>query len=663
MANKPFDQRVIYLLERPTSSDLNIAQSQLNLGVRAFARQLMMQNPAFLATGSVGESFFVEAAGGRDVLINRGIGFNYASENAGLDQNIGGVTGLSDTLDYRMVTLQTEGGVRFTIPDAPPAGQCRRDLIAILCTRASASQLKDAESTDIYNPPSSSFGPDFRNKTLSYDLTGAVPQVLNYTDSFNIFTDSVVYVTGQVVTYTGPDSLLNAPRPNAPIRYLNIGVINVVGGQPSITASDIVDFRRLVSPQGNLVVNGSATIGSSGIGNRGGRLEEITLKTPPGIRAQLWKTAEGTSNSYAIVVYGPRNVTSASLCLQRADPASRYELLVNNISGFSDRPIELVAGPRTLNNIANDEVKTIAASSSASPAQQIAVGQSFHFFPFTLCRVDNEVSSVTEPLTLDLNINPLEIPDPPGYPSQWPAGTRSVENFKTTQTFYMNWDQLPNSPTTELVSPSYYLNDIPSQLESTYSATIPTGTTRIAGFVTALSPVQNKAITTGVWRLSLNMASQSDDVAVVAKAYLYNGSTNPELGVLIGESDETYIYDGNGTPRYQNLYIPVVGPTSIGSNRVYIVLYAINTAPGAQGISIKFNGGSPAVVETNILITAPTVTIQQSGDNYPAGTYEITGSATSTPVTINVAGQLQRLNPGALVGDIPINFTLNLTVE
>lgn len=676
MANKPFDQRVINPLERPTSSDLNIAQSQLNLGGRALMRQLLQQNFLVLATGALGESFFVEkTTGNRNFKIKRGVGFNNTPYNPTTDDNVGGIMGVSDPLEYRMVTVQSDAGVAISVPAAPSAGQCRRDTISIRCSNPSTEMLDDYGDTDIYDPVVGKFNAVSQPKTFSYDISDANVRIINY-DELGTITpeDRVVYITGQVVSYTGPDSLLSAPVAVPATTYLRIAIINVVGGALAVAQSDVVDFRRLVSPQGNLVVSGSATIGSVGV-DPGARLEGVTLKTPPGIKAQIWKVNPGVSNSYALVVYGPRNVTTASLTLQREDPSDRYALLVDNWFGFSERPIEIVAGPKAINGGVNNTAKTLATSSSASPTQAVAIGQPYHVFPFTLCRVDNTTESVTEPLTLTLNLDPITFPNSPA--DAWPSGTYNVANHSNYRTFYLEAGTAPSLPTSGITSPTYLLsNTLTSAAEQMVEvADIGDVYERVVGF---LANSQSMSWGNGIWRLpmaaiGLPMSGSgfgAAPVAAVVKVFGYNGSANPESGTLIAQSQEVILPINNANaPEFVEFFIDEIGGATWTTTRLYIALFVkkipFSTYPANARFYFNYTpNNNVAFLETNIPATAPTVTLPPKTDRWPTGVVlNPTGTATSTPVTLNVAGELQRLNPAALVGDIPITFTLNMTVE
>lgn len=681
--NKPFDQRVINELERPTSSDLNIAQSQLNLGIRAMARQLLMSNPAFTATGSVGESFFVEkAAGAREVLINRGIGFNYAADNSGTDLNIDGITGLSDPFDYRMVSLQSEAGVIVDVEPGPGEGLCRRDVIAIRCTNPSTNQLEDYTDTDIYDPYYNKFNAVSKPKTFSYDLTGSVPQVLDYTQVGSA-TGAVVYVTGQNSPYSGPDSLLDAPAPLVSPGYINIAIINVVQSLPTIAASDIVDFRRLVAPQGNLVVKGSATIGSTGL-SPGTLLSNVSLKAPPGIKAQLVKYGNGNANSYLLYVYGPRNVTSASIAYSCGSDATAYADLASGISGWKINPTQIVQGPISINQGVTEAVKTLAASSAATPTQQVAVGQPYHIFPFTLCRVDNITTTETSPVSGSIAINPLIIPE--SASNAWPAGTYSTTITPSTRTYYLQYPTAGASPVTGIPGVVYALKTTsPLSTVNTFtSGNNGNVYTRVAGFV-ADSAGDWQTFPAGVWRFSARIKVESpvSNPVVFLKAaiYSYDGVNNPEASPALGEVSDIRLTANYLTPNLCDerieFYVYVPATTVAAGSRLYLAL-STRWYYGSGGVSdvvtMYHNGDDPFILESSVPVsTVVSTTIPTLADRYPSDTYPLSGSFTADPISVNAAGEDQILNPSATrfaqktgepnVRSVPITFTLNLTVE
>lgn len=676
--NKPFDQRVINELERPTSSDLNIAQSQINQNARAMMRQLLQPNAAVMGTGSLGESFFVEkTTGTRNFKIKRGVGFNNVAYNATTDLNVDGITGVSDPLDYRLVSAQDEAGVAIVIPAGTNTNFCRRDVIAIRCGNPSLNNLTDYGPTDIYDTGTNLFGTADRYKTFTYDISGQSPQVLDYGDIASA-TDPVVYIRGQTVAYTGPDSLLAAPAPVLSSPYINIAIVNIYG-QTDVLQSDVVDFRRLVAPQGQITLVGAATVGASGA-SPGAVLSTVSLVGSPGIKAQILKYAAGSANSYVLIVYGPRNVTSATINYTPGTSIDAYAALASGDSSWKVRPTQVVQGPILLNQGVDEDLKTDAANAAiAAPTQAVAIGQPYHIFPFTLCRVDNTTSTESSPITGTISINPLVIPN--ALAGAWPAGSYSTTITPTSETYYLTTGGA-SPPTTGIPSPVYGIALNPPSLGSELVATLETSYTRIAGFVLGASSLW-QSFAAGVWKFSpyveITTSVPTQEVYLKASLYAYDGSSNPELGTPIAEVSDVIISNGRivnyviaGRADF-TMYVPAT--TIAAGTRMYIKLehkWAVAGNPGDQ-LVIKAGADNPFVVETNVPEnTTVTTTITNLEDRYPADTYPLSGTLNASSISVNVAGQEQVLNPSAIsfgskIGEpvirtIPVNFNLKMTV-
>ena len=669
MANSPFDQRIINQLERPTSSDLNIAQGQINANVRAFARQLLQFSQSNWGTGTgpggaLGNSFIIRAAATpnlAEVTMTRGVGF--ASFTPSIE-NIGGITGLSTNLDYPVI-YSADRVLALSGVTAPAAGTCRRDVIAIRAIGQSEQGLDDVESTDIYNPSLNAFAATDVAKTLTADLT---TQNLEVIESTGTPTGALVYIKGAERPYATPDDLLNAPITTAGSGagpYNNIAIINRYDGQTEITESDIVDYRLVASPGGQLTITGSANVGALG-NTPGAALSSVIIKAPPGIKAAIYKLGANSpteTNTYALIVAGPRTVSSASINFSVGIPAPEFV----SDDTWTIYPAQIRTGLIALNQAAdNAAVEIYANSSKVVPTQTIAVGQPLHYFPFTLGRMDNLLSSTTLPLTLT-NAGTVEIAQPPNFPAAYPADTYNVSGYTNTRTYYLNYDLNPTSPTTGLTSPTWMLGTSPIALESAYTnSNMPDTDTRISGFV-ATADASITAIPVGIWKLSVQ--ARSDFSAVIkARVYLYDGTQNPESGTLVGESDEVAVYD-NGQDNTPPIFLFMrVNQTIVASGRrIYIKLSGRRIQGVTTQLQVFFNGNNPAVLDTNILTVAPTVTIPNPDSDYPAGTYAVSG-ATGT-VTANVAQTLQRFNSKAttfqrkedsVYQTVPINFTVTL---
>ena len=669
MAFSPFDQRIINQLERPTSSDLNIAQGQINANVRAFARQLLQSTQTDYATGTgpsgaLGNSFIIRAAASpslNTVTMTRGVGF---AGYAPIVNDIGGITGLSTHLDYPVIYSQ-DRLLDLSGVSTPSAGTCRRDVIALRAIGQDINGRTDQGDTDIYDPGLEAFQSASRFKTLTSEMTYQDLTVLNAGDAI---TGALVYIKGTEFAYVDQDSLLSAPITTATTAagpYINIAIINRYDGQTEITESDIVDYRLVSSPGGQLTITGSANVGALG-NTPGAALSSVTIKAPPGIKAAIYKLGANSpteTNTYALIVAGPRTVSSASINFSVGIPAPEFV----SDDTWTIYPAQIRTGLIALNQAAdNAAVEIYANSSKVVPTQTIAVGQPLHYFPFTLGRMDNLLSSTTLPLTLT-NAGTVEIAQPPNFPAAYPADTYNVSGYTNTRTYYLNYDLNPTSPTTGLTSPTWMLGTSPIALESAYTnSNMPDTDTRISGFV-ATADASITAIPVGIWKLSVQ--ARSDFSAVIkARVYLYDGTQNPESGTLVGESDEVAVYD-NGQDNTPPIFLFMrVNQTIVASGRrIYIKLSGRRIQGVTTQLQVFFNGNNPAVLDTNILTVAPTVTIPNPDSDYPAGTYAVSG-ATGT-VTANVAQTLQRFNSKAttfqrkedsVYQTVPINFTVTL---
>lgn len=668
--NKPFDQRVINHLERPTSGDLNIAQSQLNLGERAFSRQLFQSQISgdINAQGVLGASFLVIKQPGtdRDVKITRGLGYQYRAFNALTDQNIDGITGLSDPLYYRIVSMEDDGVV-CTVPPAPGPGLCRRDVIAVRSVIGDEG-IKDYNDTDIYAPATSKFNAVSKPKTFSYDLTGQTTQVVSYS-AISSLDSPVAYITGQVSPYTDPNSLLSAPLPLA-AGYLNIAVINVIEAQPAVAQDAIVDYRRLVAPQGNLVVNGSATIGAVS-SLPGAALSGVTLKTPPGIKALIYKADAGDTNTYALVVFGPRVISHASIAFSIG--ASDYYNWLDFTPLSKTNPAQIVMGPISSNQATNATLKTIAANASmSSPMQAVAIGQPYHIFPFTLCTVENVMSTQTYSVP---STTTGSITIPVNSQSNYLAGTYDVNNANTYITYSLAYPVPAAAPTAGLPSNTYALfNGALPTLDSRTVVVSPGATARFAGFVLS-DESEWDSFAGGIWNLSFTQvfSDYANLVSLQARVYSYNGTTNPELGTLLFQSDFVRISNSvDILTQSVTLKMLAAAHTKAAGSRLYVALYASNESTSSADVKIWFGENRPVTLDTTIVsIPTPTVDLPNNPNpNYPSGTYSIAATTSST-VTLSIPTVAQKLNPAAVLfqtdlpesSTVPITFTANLTVE
>lgn len=250
MANKPFDTTIIRPLERPLSSDLDSAQSQIlrtqrEYLDRAYAyRDSSIVPAAIRNTGVIGDSFRpVVGANPLSVYLTPGQG--YKDNAGGTATDIGGVIGLNDLSPFAPLLLSSLQEIPIATP--PGAGFGRIDLIQVRVDRYET----DATTRYLLNPSTQVFAPTAIAKTLSFDLFNRNGQINAPAAS----TTGIGYKVGQQFAYTNTDSFLNfLNRPAVDSGYVAVAYVNVQPGATSIFASDIVDARPLLALDGLLRV-------------------------------------------------------------------------------------------------------------------------------------------------------------------------------------------------------------------------------------------------------------------------------------------------------------------------------------------------------------------------------------------------------------------------
>lgn len=246
------DQRVINELERPKSSDFNIAQSLQTRNLAATV-QGIYSNGGVWSQGPTTLSGF---DGPRSMRVTRFAGLARAVEmSAGIalgsgvvEQDIGGISGVSNYGSTQLAVLSLQR--ILSVPAGPTEDtECRVDVIAI----KPMGYLAEYAATDIFSPSTQSFGPPVsKPKTYRWDLYDVTMQELSY-DSVSLATSPLIYIKGAVSAYSDPDSFLSAPLPSVPAGYIAVAAINVRGGSLYFNLPDdcVRDLRYILSPGGN----------------------------------------------------------------------------------------------------------------------------------------------------------------------------------------------------------------------------------------------------------------------------------------------------------------------------------------------------------------------------------------------------------------------------
>lgn len=390
MAYRLFDQRVVNPLERPVSEDPNAGFSQDSGTLRDMLQQLFAAYPVSAVDtdtqGFIGEGFRPYTPVGRTVGLAKGLGFRYAPDET--QAAIGGVAGVSDMAAFKPLYLRETRPV-IDVPAAPSSSTlARRDILAVRWS----PHLADALPSRVFNTGTQSFSLTNKLKTLSWDLYDYAAVALSAGGSTDPgITDPILYVPGVASAYTpaDPDSILTCPLPEIPDTYTPIAIINVKGGASTISAADVVDYRRHLFPGGVASILGNPTIGSSdvlGAPIPGRVLTNATLVGPYGFKAFLTKDpVSPPQNRYKLVVIGARSARALTLqaVARMADPSVHQPVSINIVD-------------QVLSGVASSADCAAWSDSFTTPdGGTFAIGQPYSSVSFTVGAIEQVDGSTT----------------------------------------------------------------------------------------------------------------------------------------------------------------------------------------------------------------------------------------------------------------------------
>lgn len=354
MANKPFDRVILNDKERPVSRDINRLQSELDYGLREFARQnfagkaALATNLSAVRSGFLGDSFYVDpdAPVGMSVVVRAGLGFQ--NDPGGSVSDIGGILGLDDRSLYKplmLVANQTITGV----PAADPANP-RIDIVEVRYNRA----VTDSEARD--------------QLTLATGVFASVP--LNKTLSFAL--DTLWSINGALaINYkTG----IAAGVPVAPATspgYIKIAEVDIPALSVSILASRIRDLRSMLFPGGvcNIGVRFVSALGGAPYTN-------LTVAAPPGVLVATYNPSGGGVASKARVgIIAGAGFVSAAVTTAIGTGVASTAFIANHAN---------VYGPST---ITVGDQGNFAGATANPVLTNIAVGQPYWLTEFDLYQI------------------------------------------------------------------------------------------------------------------------------------------------------------------------------------------------------------------------------------------------------------------------------------
>lgn len=387
MANNQWDREVINVRERPLSSDINAAQSQLDRTIRDFLSQFFTARASATSelaglpnTGFLGDGLKVrqQAVPGLSVQLAPGLGFLYAPGDA--VSAVGGIVGLDDLSVYKPLPLLASASING-IPAGPAVGFDRYDIVEVRTNRVVGNPL----SRDTLDTISGLFVSGLVNKTMSFTLDGSIGLVT----SPALSTSAISYKVG-VVAVTG-----GAVEPSVTPGYTKIATIFSNNGNmtTSITRGNIIDRRVLLHPGGMMVWTADASI-PSGAGN-----PPIAYRSslPAGVEFVVQKIGALDRTRVRFWVIGgefgtqPSKVGMMQGHLLQSPSATAFSTVNANGTFFG-----------TLNAT---QVGELANAATTTPALAFAVGTPYMYTEFWLINQNGGVTSTTgipDPVIVDV---------------------------------------------------------------------------------------------------------------------------------------------------------------------------------------------------------------------------------------------------------------------
>jgi hypothetical protein len=377
MANQAWDRAVINVRERPLSSDINTAQSQLDRSVRDMLASFFISrisgssdlsnNPR---TGFIGDGLKVRqpAAPGLSVQLAPGLGFMYAP--ADVPQAVGGVVGLDDLSVYKPLPLLASATISG-ITAGPAAGFDRYDIVEVKVNRVLGNPL----SRDTLDTISGLFVSGNVNKTMGFTLDGSVGVVT----SPSLSTAAISYKVG-VVAATG-----GAVEPAVTSGYVKIATIFSNNGNMTtgVTRGNIIDQRLLLHPHGMMPFAASFNVPTGAAAPPTG----VLFSGPPGVELVVLKIAQPANFRFEVYIIGGAHSSP------RGDMQGSAARFFNAGEFYTLNYVDTNFG-----NLDSTQVGQLVDANIAGPALAFAVGTPFMSTEFYVSRqaagvTDNAVNN------------------------------------------------------------------------------------------------------------------------------------------------------------------------------------------------------------------------------------------------------------------------------
>jgi len=372
MGDLPFDRVTINGRERPLSTDINQAQSEMDRSLRHVLMQMYLgrvsdtNDAATLpVTGFIGEAFKVRPSSPLSMVVRlpKGLGFCHAP--ADTPTSIGGITSVNDLESWKPFLLSQDVNITLTAPSAP---NNRYDLIEVNYNRV----LQDNGSRDVLNLSTGKFDPILVYKTLGWDMSGSVGSVASPADS----TAAISWKRG-----------VPAVTPSVPAGtagYTTVAVIYVAAGVTTIDADAIRDARTMLWPGGQSQVG--INFNMQGAGSL--KPTNLSVIAPPGVSVfTLGTSLVGQSADVYLMLGGGVTPTVNATCNSEL---STYVAPVRSwLANYSFVTV-------------NSVLQAALAGANATPTAKVAIGQRLYMMTAISLAADSGSSTVRYTIHVDM---------------------------------------------------------------------------------------------------------------------------------------------------------------------------------------------------------------------------------------------------------------------
>lgn len=264
MANNVFDRTVINARERPVSTDINQAQSQIERTIRYYMDQFLLPRVSNTdpqagspISGFLNDAFRITEANpaALSVVVKDGLGFKFDASDT--PSAIGGVGGVDDLSRYKPLLLLADATI--AVPAADPTNP-RIDIIEANINR----RLTDPSDRDILNATTGVFDSTNVNKILAWNVGTSIGTVTTPANN-----------TAALGYKVGIPGATPAIPPTSP-GYVKVAEILVSNGVTQINQNDINDLRPMLAMSNirRVIAQGAYV---------GGGVALNALKAPPGV--------------------------------------------------------------------------------------------------------------------------------------------------------------------------------------------------------------------------------------------------------------------------------------------------------------------------------------------------------------------------------------------